>query len=239
MFPPLSSDPPSTSSPHNGTPHLSAEWAGLERCLFERLRGILQHAGYLEIGVPSLISRATVERQGAVAWADVLRVDPDTALAGSAEQGILERYADQVAKPVRLFALNQCFRGEPSYQGFKRLREFRKLELYGFALTDAEARAQYEEARALVGGFIDSLRVRGWRWVDATERDPGYHKTKWDLEVETAAYGWMETHSAAYYGTEHADRFGITGARYSWCSTGLASPRILIPLLEMQGTVFP
>lgn len=223
-----------TASLRGGAVHLSAQWTATERRLYSELSSLLEAYGYLELSVPSLISRSTIERQGVVTWEQVLKVDDQWALAGSAEQGILERYADQVTGPVRLYAVNQCFRNEPRLEGFKWLREFRKLELYGFGVTDDQALGQYEEARSTVRAFMSRLGVNT-RWVAVTTRDPGYHLIKWDLEVETRAYGWLETHSMAYYGTEQTARFGIGGARYSWCATGLATPRALVPLLERDG----
>ena len=57
---------------------------------------------------------------------------------------------------------------------------------------------------------------------------------KYDIEVKTKQYGWMETHSCTYFGEEQSKRFEITGATHTISNTGIASPRILIPFIEMM-----
>lgn len=73
-----------------------------------------------------------------------------------------------------------------------------------------------------------------YRLVDTTERDEGYHKLKYDIEVLTKEYGWLETHSCTYFGEEQSKRFGITGATHTISNTGIASPRILVPFIEKE-----
>ena len=78
---------------------------------------------------------------------------------------------------------------------------------------------------------MDLLDIK-YRVVDVTDRDPGYHIKKYDIEIETKQFGWMETHSCSYFGTEQSKRFNITGANHTISNTGIASPRILIPFIE-------
>lgn len=65
-----------------------------------------------------------------------------------------------------------------------------------------------------------------------------HHVLKKDIEVLTTTYGWMETHSCTYFGEEQTKRFGITGLTHTISNTGVASPRILVPLLERAGIPF-
>ncbi|MNR40287.1 Serine--tRNA ligase [compost metagenome] len=71
-----------------------------------------------------------------------------------------------------------------------------------------------------------------YRTIDVTKKDYGYHKKKIDIEVLTKKYGWMETHSCSYFGIEQSSKYNITGANHTLSNTGVATPRILIPLIE-------
>lgn len=66
------------------------------------------------------------------------------------------------------------------------------------------------------------------------DTDEGYHHVKYDIEVKTEQYGWMETHSCSYFADEQVKRFGIEGGVHTISNTGLASPRVLIPFIEAE-----
>jgi seryl-tRNA synthetase len=212
----------------------------LERELFRMVADVLKLHDFQYLSVPSTITRDTIERQGVVAWEHILRLSDTHGLAGSAEQGILEMFKGQRVggknSQLRVFADNQCFRNEREYVGFKYLREFRKLEQFVFCDS-----TNWEENFELVMKIAKSpLILHGieYRVVDVTNRDPGYHKLKKDIEVFTAAYGWLETHSCTYFGEEQTKRFEVTGLTHTISNTGLASPRILVPFLEQPEKFF-
>ena len=81
--------------------------------------------------------------------------------------------------------------------------------------------------------FLDKHNIE-YRVVNVTKIDYGYHIKKYDIEVKTKQYGWLETHSCSYFDEEQSKRFGITGATHTISNTGIASPRILIPFIEMM-----
>ena len=205
------------------------DYSQVERDLFLRFEATLEDAGFTYLSVPSFISRGTVERQEVVAWEHVLKVSDTLGLAGSAEQGILEYFADTRVAEGRYWAHNQCFRGEDEVIPWARLREFRKTELFSFT-NDVEWNVEFLHLLKTATSFLEDLGLV-YRLVDKTG-DPGYHKKKTDVEVWTYSYGWIETHSCTYFGEEQTRRFGITGATHTVSNTGLASPRILIPLVE-------
>lgn len=214
--------------------------ADLEARIFRTLTKNLKHSGFRQLSVPSTITRDTIDRQGVVPWENIIHVGHHHGLAGSAEQGILEMFQGQrvgQGKPeLRLFADNQCFRNEEAYVGLMYLREFRKLEQFVFC-----GRGNWEENFQLVlwmaEGLLNQFKVEH-RVVDVTKRDRGYHILKKDIEVLTTTYGWLETHSCTYFGEEQTRRFGITGLTHTISNTGVASPRILVPLLERAGIPF-
>jgi seryl-tRNA synthetase len=200
----------------------------------------LKRNGFRYLSVPSTITRDTIERQGVVLWDKIIRLSDTHGLAGSAEQGILEMFKGRKVgrgRPMlRLFADNQCFRNEEAYIGLKYLREFRKIEQFVFCGAD-NWEENFRMAMWVATGLLDQYKIE-YRVVDVTDRDPGYHVLKKDIEVLTDAYGWLETHSCTYFGEEQTRRFGITGLTHTISNTGVASPRILVPLLERAGIPF-
>lgn len=213
-----------------------ADW---ERWVFATCADILHEREFDYRSVPSTVTRDTIERQGTVPWDRVVEVGPDLCLSGSAEQGLLEMYRGQTLSggQLRLYALNQCFRREETYKGLKHLREFRKLEQFVFCGPDnwkREFEIVLDNVKRLMATFEIDYRVE-----NVTERDPGYHLHKLDVEVWTTAYGWLETHSLAYFGEEQTRRFDIKGLTHTISATGVASPRFLVPLLERGGILFP
>ncbi len=151
-------------------------------------------------------------------------------LAGSAEQGILERFTNQKVEPRLIYAKNQCFRNEMHYEGLFKVQEFIKVEQYCFA-TKETWEERFDFLLESATSFLKKLDVE-FRIVDMTKKDPGYHIKKYDIEIKTNAFGWMESHSCSYFGEEQSKRFGITGATHTLSNTGIASPRILIPFIE-------
>ncbi len=178
-----------------------------------------------------MIKYGTFKRQDINLSLDIMAIANDTeaCLAGSAEQGILERFSEQEVKPKLIYAKNQCFRNESEYEDLLRVREFIKVEQFCFTTKDCwEDRFELLMNSAI--SFLMKLGVE-YRVVDVTS-DPGYHIKKSDIQVKTKSYGWIETHSCSYFGEEQSKRFGITGATHTLSNTGIATPRILIPFIE-------
>jgi len=211
-------------------PKLSPTQADLERRLFREFEDLLIGQGFTYLSIPSTVQVQTVMDQFTGVWCPpYLSTSDGEVLSGSAEQGILEYFAGKEVEAGRYFAYNQCWRGEASYEGLLRVKEFRKLEQYVFCTPDT-----WEEEFSLVlSNATNFLTQHGieWRVVDCTN-DPGYHVFKKDVEVHTETYGWIETHSCTYFGDEQVKRHDIRGDVHTISNTGLASPRILIPLLE-------
>lgn len=204
--------------------------SSIERQLFHKMEVLLEQAGFQYLSVPSLVTKETYDRQAVIPWEKVFKVDDNFALAGSAEQGILEMFTNRKAAPAKYWAKNQCFRAESSYEGYKRLREFIKLEQFIFCKKE-DWEESFDLIMSLACTLLDRLTIE-YRVVDVTKRDPGYHILKKDIEVKTETYGWMETHSCSYFGEEQTKRFNISGGLHTLSNTGIASPRILVPILE-------
>lgn len=116
-----------------------------------------------------------------------------------------------------LFSFNECFRNEKSLDVLERLREFKKLEQYCFCKKE-NADKCFDE---LLNNSIEFLKQHNikYRVVDKTNNDIGYHIKKYDIEVFTKKYGWMETYSCTYFGDEQAKRLNIKGGFHTISNT--------------------
>ncbi len=172
-------------------------------------------------------------------------------LVGTAEPSLLAYYAGQVVDrlslPIKLAGISQCYRSEiGSYgkdtRGLYRVHEFMKVEQV--ILTEASDEAQqaaFEEMLEPVEELLTQLELP-YRIIDTTTEDMGAGKVRmWDVETWMPSRGgYGETHSASMLGDWQARRLGIkyTNAQgvkqfvYTLNNTVIASPRILIALLE-------
>lgn len=214
---------------NNGICNLDFSLSRLEKRLFREFEDLLESKGFKYLSIPSSILYETFRKQGL----DVnsLSVDHIHSLSGSAEQGILQYFTNSEVKPLLIYAKNQCFRHENyQFNGLQRCKEFIKLEQFCFCYKN-EWKNNFELLLNNAIEFLNKYQIKH-RVVDVTKRDSGYHIKKYDIEIYTKTYGWLESHSCTYFGEEQTKRFNITGAIHSISNTGIASPRILIPFIE-------
>lgn len=222
---------------------LDEEWSARERAILDHAGSFLERRGFTYLTIPSSVRAETYRRQGLVEsdGQPILgqRVgEGPHRLAGSAEQGILERFTGQEVGSRLIWARNQCFRHELEYEGLRRVREFQKVEQFSFC-EEAEAEQRFDLLLQNALDLLDEIGVRRRRVVDVSERDRGEYRRKLDIEVWTSAYGWLETHSCTDYGRYQSRRYEITGADWTISNTAVASPRILVPLMEAEGARIP
>ena len=172
-------------------------------------------------------------------------------LAGTAEVPVNSLYAgEQLAGeqlPLAYAAVSAAFRSEAGsagrdVRGLIRVHEFRKVEQYVLIRADEEEALGWfarilENAEAMLRALELPYRV-----VQNCTGDMGAGKVlMYDLETWVPSEGlYRETHSCSYLGDWQARR---TGLRYrdesgklvyahTLNNTGIATPRILVPLLE-------
>lgn len=217
----------------DGIYYINEKWSKLEFELFREFEDMLLSKGFQYLSLPSAGSWEVIEKQEVVTKEYSLGIDDRQALFGSAEQAFLEYFQNLEVKEERLlFSLNECFRNEQDLDGLVRLREFKKLEQYCFCKPE-NAEKYFN---LLLNNSAEFLEKHGieYRIVDKTLEDPGYHIKKYDIEVKTKKYGWLETHSCTYFGEEQTKRLNIKGGLHTISNTGIASPRILIPFMEKE-----
>ncbi|MPY65262.1 serine--tRNA ligase [Deinococcus sp. SDU3-2] len=172
-------------------------------------------------------------------------------LAGTAEVPVNSLYAGEQLSaeqlPIAYAAISAAFRSEAGsagrdVRGLIRVHEFRKVEQYVLTRADEEEALGWfarilENAEALLRALELPYRV-----VQNCTGDMGAGKVlMYDLETWVPSEEkYRETHSCSYLGDWQARR---TGLRYrdesgrlvyahTLNNTGIASPRILVPLLE-------
>ncbi|SMB91732.1 serine--tRNA ligase [Deinococcus hopiensis] len=172
-------------------------------------------------------------------------------LAGTAEVPVNSLYAgEQLALdqlPITYAALSAAFRSEAGsagrdVRGLIRVHEFRKVEQYVLCRADeGEALRWFSTLLKNAEDLLRALELP-YRVVQNCTGDMGAGKVlMYDIETWVPSEGlYRETHSCSYLGDWQARR---TGLRYrdehgklvfahTLNNTGIATPRILVPLLE-------
>jgi len=171
-------------------------------------------------------------------------------LAGTSEPSLLAYYADsaipETALPIMLGGISQCYRSEiGSYgkdtKGLYRIHEFLKVEQVVICRPDLiESGKMFDLMQKLAEDFLRDLELP-YRLIETSTGDMGAGKYRM-VDIETwmpSRNGYGETHSNSNLTDWQARRLGIkvktkTGTAYAYTlnCTMIASPRILIPLLE-------
>jgi len=172
-------------------------------------------------------------------------------LAGTSEPSLLAYFANQTLKeeelPKKVCGFSQCYRSEVgSYgkdtKGLYRMHEFMKVEQVVICKAEkGEADKLFEEMRGIAEEMLQDLKLP-YRVLHICTGDMGAGKYKmYDLETwmpSRNAYG--ETHSdsnltdwqARRLGIKYKDKDGQNKFAYTLNNTVIASPRILIAILE-------
>ena len=189
----------------------------------------------------------------------------DKSLVGTAEVSLTAMYGDEILDadqlPIKLAAVSTCFRREAGAagkdtHGLYRIHFFDKVEQVVLChADDAESERYHHEIIANAEAVLQALELP-YRVMQVCTGDMGQGKVEmYDIETWMPSRGgYGETHSASRFGDFQARRLNLryreSGAPASrrqniFChtlnNTVVASPRILIPILEQyqnaDGTV--
>ena len=177
--------------------------------------------------------------------------DPELFLVGTAEVSITGMYSgevlDEADLPMLYAGLSPCFRKEAGTygkdtRGIMRVHQFTKIEQYIICKNDHEESVRWHEALLTNAEEIVQALELPYRVVLVCTGDLGDGQVKkYDIECWVPSEStYRETHSDSYFHDYQARRANI---RYrdaegkmrfvhTLNNTALASPRILIPLLE-------
>lgn len=175
----------------------------------------------------------------------------DQALIGTSEVPLVSYYADEILSvddlPIKLAGYSPCFRTEVgSYgketKGLYRVRQFNKVEQVIFCKNDYNKSMRWlEEIQKNAEDFIQSLGLP-YRVMEMCTGEMGASKVKqYDIETWMPSFNhYRETHSASHLGDFQSRRLNIRYKEkdqknqyvHTLNNTVIATPRILIPLLE-------
>ncbi|WP_426450943.1 serine--tRNA ligase [Paenibacillus sp. S-38] len=233
--------------------YLRGAGAQLHRAVQQLAVDLLIAEGFTQLEVPLALRPEAFRHAGFFPLGEdqVYRLDgEDRYLAGTSEIPLLHYYSGEtvdVARPIRLAAVSSCFRSEAGSagrdtHGLYRVHQFAKVEQVVLCEADhGTAEALLQEITGHAQRLLRLLELPH-RTVAVCTGDMS-QKTFKQYDIETwmpsrGAYG--ETHSSSNLLDFQARRAGIRykdgDGRLRYCytlnNTAVASPRILIPLLE-------
>lgn len=225
----------------------------LEMAVLRLAMDIIAKCGYTPLTVPDLARRDVM--YGAAHFPpedDAYHLPKDELyLAGTAEVGLAGYHMNEVVDaknlPLRYGGFSACFRREAGSYGKKgsglyRVHQFHKIEM--FVLCSPEkSEEEHKKLLEVAEGIMQKLELP-YRVVLNCGGDLGLPQyKKYDIEAWIPTMdGWGETHSCSNDTDYQARRLGIkyrlpdgkTSYVHTLNNTAIASPRILIPLLEIH-----
>ncbi len=214
----------------------------------------LTKRGYTPIIAPSLVKEFTLIGSGQFPWGreEVYRIEKDDLyLAGTAEVPVTAYFANEILLekdlPQKFVAFSPCFRREAgSYgrdtRGLYRLHQFNKVEQVIINKNDYDSSNDYhEEMLANAESILQDLKLPYRVMLMCTGEMGEPQVKKYDIETwmpSRNAYG--ETMSDSFMGDFQTRRLNIRYKTvkgeikfaHSLNNTAIASPRILIAILE-------
>jgi len=233
---------------------LKNEAASLELAILTHTYQKLVKKGYVPMIVPSLVKEFTLIGSGQFPWGreEVYHLEKDGLfLAGTAEVPMTAYFANEVLLekdlPKKFVAFSPCFRREAgSYgkdtKGLYRLHQFNKIEQVIIAANDyQQSLAFHEELLANAEEVLQDLKLPYRVSLMSTGEMGEPQVKKYDIETWMPARGaYGETMSNSFMGDFQARRLnirykasdGTIKYAHSLNNTAVASPRILIAILE-------
>jgi seryl-tRNA synthetase len=233
---------------------LKGDGARLEQAVLRYTYDFLIERGYTPMSIPVLVTEAAMTGTGyfPTGREQAYYIEKDQlALVGTAEVSLTSYHAGEILKeadlPLRFMAWSSCFRREAGTygrdtSGLYRVHQFQKIEQVIVGPSDP---AKSEELHAELLGNAETLLQRlglPYRVVYVCTGDLGQGQVrKHDIETwmpSRNAYG--ETHSCSTFHEFQARRLNLrykdaNGANHvchTLNNTAVATPRVLIPLLE-------
>lgn len=177
--------------------------------------------------------------------------DEDTYLVGTAEVSIMGMYKDEIIAgeelPLKFVGYCPCFRKEAGTygkdtRGVFRIHQFNKVEQFIFCRADHEESVKWFELLIQnAEELVQALEIP-YRVVNVCTGDMGDGKVgMYDLECWVPSENrYRETHSCSYLhdwqarraNIRYRDEDGKVKFVHTLNNTAIATPRILIPLLE-------
>jgi len=234
--------------------YLKNEAVLLEMALCRFVLDTLVSRGFTPMTVPLMVREGAMQGTGyfPIGREQAYNLPEDELfLIGTSEVSLVSYHQGEILDerelPIRYAGLSQCFRREAGTygrdtRGLYRVHQFTKVEQVVICRADdAEARSLHEEILGNTEYILQALGLP-YRVALACTGEIGIGQVrKHEVECWMPGRGaYCETHSCSTLGDFQARRLGIRyrsadgalGYAYTLNNTGIASPRILIPLLE-------
>lgn len=233
--------------------YLTGMGALLHRAVQQLALDVLTQKGFTLLEVPLMVRTEALVNTAhfPLSQSQTFRMaEEDKWLVGTSEVPLVSYYDHEivdVTEPIRLAAISTCFRNEvgsagKDVHGLYRLHQFSKVEQVILCEASLDTSEQLLQEITANAEEILSLLELPYRVMAVCTGDMSQKTYKqWDIETwmpSRQAYG--ETHSASNLLDFQARRSNIryrnadgkTQFCYTLNNTAIASPRILIPLLE-------
>ncbi len=208
---------------------------------------------FVPIMVPSLVRREPFLGTGYLPQSeeDLYKTQDGDYLAGTAEVAAMGYYMDEVIErkelPVKLFGFSPCFRREAGShgkdtKGLVRVHEFFRFEQVVLCEASHEESVRHHETLTEnAEAIMQALRIP-YHVVVNCGGDLGLGQVKkYDIEAWVPSEGtYRETHSSSYFhdfqtrrlNIRYRDSEGNLKFAHSLNNTAIATPRLLVPLIE-------
>lgn len=237
--------------------YLVGAGAELERAIQTLALNLLKERGYTQLSVPTLVKTPAMEGTGYLPGGaeQAYHFEKDDMwLIGTSEVPLTSYYREQhinpFSLPVKMCAWSPCYRREAGSagkdtKGLYRVHQFQKIEQVVICQPDIEVSNKMHAELLQNAEDLLKLLELPYRVVQVCTGDLGQGQVKKN-DIETwmpsrNAYG--ETHSCSSFYDFQAQRLGIktrmdnkTVHCFTLNNTAVATPRILIPLLECHQT---
>jgi len=232
---------------------LKKEAALICMAIWQYAADILRKKGFVPMIAPSLIREEALTGTGYLPQQadEVYSLSDGMYLAGTAEVPVMSYHAGEILKqedlPLKYMGFSPCFRTEiGSYgkdtQGIFRVHEFMKIEQVVLCENSKEESVRlHEEITKNAEEILQGLEIP-YHVVLNCSGDLGLGQVKkYDIEAWVPSQNrYRETHSSSYFfdfqtrrlNIKYKTKEGETKLAYSLNNTGIATPRILMPLLE-------
>lgn len=235
---------------------LKGEAALLELAVLRMALDHLDRRGFTPIGLPSLAREAAFVGTGhfPAGREDVyVLAEDDLYLSGTAEVALNFLHSGEILAagdlPLRYAGFSPCFRREAGsagrdVRGLVRIHQFYKVEQYVLCAADKDESARwFETLLANAEALLQALELP-YRVVRTCTGQMGAGKVRmWDIESWIPSQRqYRETHSnSEFYDWQarrsdlrYRDDDGKVRHAYTLNNTAIATPRILVPLLEVH-----
>lgn len=233
--------------------YLKNEGALLAFAVWQFVLDELVGAGFSPMIVPSLVRKDTLYGTGYLPQGeeDMYKTQDDDYLAGTGEVATMGYYSGEILDeekfPLKILAFSPCFRREAGShgkdtKGLVRVHEFMKLEQVILCKADHQESVKWHEHITNNAQAIMQKLKLPYRIVLNCGGDLGLGQVKkYDIEAWVPSEGkYRETHSSSYFhdfqtrrlNIRYKDKDGNLRFAHSLNNTAIATPRILVPILE-------